>query len=85
MRAVLVAIVAGFVVLAAAVYLNRGSEKIVTTFGLGLAATFLALLSVLLFGQDSSIHRAFSSIVAIDRATFLPFEYGGSIPFAPLT
>jgi len=77
MRILLAAMILGFALATVGVWLNRGSEKIVTTFGLGLAAIVAASISVLVFGADEPIHRAFSSIVTIDGTSHLPFEFIG--------
>jgi hypothetical protein len=69
--------VLGYFLAAVGVWFNRGSEKIVTTFGLGLAAIVAASISVLVFGADAPIHRAFSSKVTSDGTSHLPFEFTG--------
>lgn len=68
------------------VWLNRGSEKIVTTFLLGLVATFGALMALFFYGADEPIHKAFSSAVMIDATSHLPFELLGftSLPMENL-
>jgi hypothetical protein len=68
------------------VVLNRGSERIVTTFLLGLVATLGALMALFFYGADEPIHQAFSSVVMIDTASRLPFERTGftNIPMTTL-
>ena len=56
---------------------NRGSEKIVTTFLLGLVATFGALMALFFYGADEPIHKAFSSVVMVESASHLPYELIG--------
>jgi hypothetical protein len=65
---------------------NRGSERIVTTFFLGLIATFGALMALFFYGSDEPIHKAFSSVVMIDAASHLPYELMGftNIPMESL-
>lgn len=59
------------------VWFNRGSEKIVTAFALGLAAIVGALVSVLFFGAPEAIHKALSTKVTIDGTSYLPADFIG--------
>jgi hypothetical protein len=56
------------------VVVNRGSERIVTTFVLGLVATIGALMALFYYGADEPIHQAFSSAVIVHSTSHLPFE-----------
>jgi hypothetical protein len=55
-------------------YMNRDSEKIVTTLFLGVTALIGSLLAVALFGSEPAILKVFSTPIMIDAKTGLPFE-----------
>jgi len=55
-------------------YVNRSSEKVVTTLFLGVAALIGSLLAVAFFGSEPPIRKVFSTAIIIDAKTHLPFE-----------
>lgn len=62
-------------------YMNRGSEKVITTLYLGVTALIGSLVAVTLFGSEPNIQRAFSTAIMIDGQTRFPFE---RLPFSSL-
>lgn len=55
-------------------YMNRGSEKIITTLCLGVVALLGSLFAVVLFGSEPEIHRVFSTAIMLHADTRLPFD-----------
>jgi hypothetical protein len=82
----LVALILVCAIVSAGLWLNRGSEKIVTAFCLGLAAMIAASASVLIFGAPEPIHKAFSTKTMIEGQSYIPAEFVGfsAIPLADL-
>jgi hypothetical protein len=64
-------------------YLNRGSEKVITTLFLGLTALIGSILAVSLFSSEPAIHKAFSVPIIIHADTRLPLE-GLPYPVLPM-
>ena len=62
-------------------YVNRDSEKVITTLFLGVTALFGSLLAVAFFGSQPPIRKVFSTPIMIDAKTHLPFE---GLPFPAL-
>jgi hypothetical protein len=57
------------------VWFNRGSEKILTAFAVGLTAIVGALVSLLVFGAPAAIRKALSTKVTIDGASHFPADF----------
>ena|ERR1700675_2055055 len=55
-------------------FYNRGSEKIITTLFLGVAALFGAIVAVSLFGAEPPLRKTFSVPIIIHADTRLPVE-----------
>jgi hypothetical protein len=72
-----------YVVAITSAYLNRGSEKVVTTLGLGVVALLGSLIAVALFGSEPSKRMVFSVPIIIHADTRLPFE-GLAYPVLPM-
>jgi len=62
-------------------YFNRGSERVVTTVFLGLAAILGALLAVAVFNAEPAMKKVFSTVVTIDKKTHLPY----GLPFPAIS
>ena len=62
-------------------YLNRDSERIVTTLFLGVAALIGSFLAVAIFGSEPPIRKVFSTPIMIDAKTRLPLE---GLPYSSL-
>lgn len=55
-------------------YMNRDSEKVVTTLFLGVTALIGSLAAVAFFGSEPPIRKVFSTAIMVDAKTCLPFE-----------
>src|SRR6266567_4250470 len=64
-------------------YMNRGSEKFVTTLFLGVAALINATLAVVLFSTEPQTRKVFSVPIIIHAETRLPLE-GLPYPVLPM-
>jgi len=62
-------------------FMNRDSEKVVTTLYLGVSALFGVLLAISVFGSEPPIRKVFSAPIFIDAKTRLPFE---GLPYSVL-
>lgn len=64
-------------------YMNRGSEKVITTFGIGLAALIFSIFAVVVFSSEPPTRTVFSVPIIIHADTRLPVE-GFPYPILPL-
>ena len=62
-------------------YWNRDSEKVLTTFMVGLTALIGSLLAVVVFGAEPPIRKAFSTAIMIRSQDYLPYE---DLPYSAL-
>ncbi len=70
-----------YVVAMVLAYMNRDSEKVITTVFIGVAALIGSLLAVALFSSERPTRTAFSVPIIIHADTRLPFE---GIPYSAL-
>src|SRR4029077_2860324 len=64
-------------------YLNRDSEKVITTLFLGVTALIGSIVAVILFSSQPPLHKAFSVPIIIHGYTRLPLE-GLPDPLLPM-